>query len=391
MHAALTVFRKEVTENLRDRRTIMNALVRSPLLGPLLFLILFNLQINLLLKNANKPLPVPVVGAANAPHLVAALTGMGMVPEAAPKNPETAVRNQRDKVVLVIPHDYARYWNRGETASVRLIYDSSDRASTQSFQRLRRMLMGYIKVTAAQRLLARGLSPSVALPLAPEKQNLSTPQSRGAMLFSILPYFIVLTTFLGGMYLAIDTTSGERERQSLEPLLANPVPRSSVLAGKLGATALFALISLALGVIGFSVAGHFMDVGKLNIVLDLGMHFFVFTLLLMLPLVLLLACLQTLVAAFAKSFREAVTYLSLLMFLLVFPSVLLAFIPVKARLWMYAVPLMGQQLGIMRLLRGHTPRAVEIAACLLGTTLAAAIVFLVTIRAYSSERLAVSA
>jgi sodium transport system permease protein len=391
MHAALTVFWKEVTENFRDRRTMLNALVRAPLLGPLLFLILFNVQIHLLLKNANKPLPVPVIGASHAPHLVAALAELGMVAQPAPGNPEAAVRSQTDKVVLVIPHDYAHYWDRGETASVRLVYDSSYRASAQAFQRLRKMILGYVRITAAQRLLARGLSPDVALPLVPEKQDLASPQSRGALLFSILPYFIVMTTFLGGMYLAIDTTSGERERQSLEPLLANPVPRWSVMTGKLAATALFALISLALGVIGFSVAGHYLDVNSLNMVLDLGVHFFVFTMLLMLPLVVLLACLQTLVAAYTKSFREAVTYLSLLMFLLVFPSVLLAFIPVKARLWMYAVPLLGQQLGIMRLLRGHTPQAAEIAVCLLGTTLAAAMSFLVTIRVYRSERLAVSA
>jgi sodium transport system permease protein len=391
MHPVLTVFWKEVTENLRDRRTIMNALVRAPLLGPLLFLVIFNVQINLLLKNADKPLPVPVVGAANAPNLVTALTQEGMVPEPAPENPVIAVRRQLDKVILVIPHDYAKYWKRGETATVRLVYDSSHRSSAQPVRRLRKMLISYARMTVVQRMLARGLSPNIVLPLIPENRNLATPQSRGALLFSILPYFIVMTTFLGGMYLAIDTTSGERERQSLEPLLSNPVARWSVLAGKLAATAFFALISLALGVIGFSVAGHFMDVRKLNIVLDLGVHFFLFTLLLMFPLVLLLSCLQTLVAAFAKSFREAVTYLSLLMFVLVFPSVLLAFIPVKARLWMYAIPLLGQQLGIMRLLRGHTPGALEIVVCLLGTVLAAAASFVVTMRAYDSERLAVSA
>ena len=86
MHAALTVFCKEVRENLRDRRTVLNALVRGPFLLPVLFLVMFNLQIRAALQNAEKPLPVPVVGAAQAPHLVAALTQMGMVLKPAPKD-----------------------------------------------------------------------------------------------------------------------------------------------------------------------------------------------------------------------------------------------------------------------------------------------------------------
>jgi sodium transport system permease protein len=391
MHPAVTVFWKEVRENLRDRRTVMNALLRGPLLAPVLFLVMFNLQISAQLKSADQPLSVPVVGAANAPHLVAALTEMGMVAQPPPQDPDAAVRSQLDNVVLVIPPGYASHWNRGETAGVRLVYDSSRRVSDQAAQRLRMMLKRYALTVGAQRMLARGLSPAVDLPLVPEDRDQATPRSRGALLFSILPYFIVLTAFLGGMYLAIDTTAGERERQSLEPLLANPVPRWTVLLGKLSATTLFALVSLALGVIGFAVAGRYMDVHKLNMVIDLGVHFFAVTLLLMVPLVLLLTCLQTLVSAFAKSYREALTYLSLLMFVPVLPSLLLMVIPVKSQTWMYAVPLLGQQLGIMRLLRGETPGALDIVVCLLGSLLAAVLAFAVSLRVYASERLAVSA
>lgn len=391
MHAALTVFCKEVRENLRDRRTVLNALVRGPFLLPVLFLIMFNLQIRAALQNAAKPLPVPVVGAAQAPHLVAALTQMGMVPKPAPKDPAGSVQAQRSDVVLVIPPDYAAHWNRGETVGVRLIYDSSHRTSDQSADRLRDMIDRYARLTGAQRMIARGLSPAVASPLVAEDRDQATPRARGALLFSFLPYFIVMTAFLGGMYLAIDTTAGERERQSLEPLFANPVPRWTVLVGKLSATTVFALVSLALGVIGFAVAGRYMDVRRLNMVLDLGLNFFAFTLLLMLPLVLLLTCLQTLVSAFAKSYREALTYLSLLMLVPMLPSFLLLAIPVKEQPWMYAVPLLGQQLGIMRLLRGEVPGFIDIVACLFGSLLAAAVAFAVTLRVYGSERLAVSA
>ncbi len=390
MHAALTVFLKEVRENLRDRRTLVNALLTGPLLAPVMFVVLINAQLHVELGKAEKPLSVPVVGAANAPNLVAALRRMGMVVEPAPRDPEAAVRSQKADVVLRIPAGYGAHWRKGETAQVELIYDSSHRDTQAQIARLRDMVDGYAKVTGAQRLLARGLSPALASPLVAANRDQATPQARGALIFSMLPYFFVLTAFLGGMYLAIDTTAGERERQSLEPLFATPVARRDILIGKLGATTAFALASLALSITAFAVAGRFVDTSRLDMVLSLGAHFAVFVMLLMLPLVVLLAALQTLVAAFARSYREAQTYLSLLMLVPLLPSVLLIVVPVKARLWMYAVPLLGQQVGIMQLERGDALGALPVAACLAGTALAALLAILVTMRVYASERLAIS-
>ncbi len=390
MNAALTVFLKEVRENLRDRRTLVNALLTGPLLAPVMFVVLINAQLHVELGKAEKPLAVPVVGAANAPNLVAALVQMGMVVEPAPRDPEAAVRNQKADVVLRIPAGYGAHWTRGEPAQVELIYDSSHRDTQAQIGRLRDMVGRYARIAGAQRLLVRGLSPSLATPLVAADRDQATPQARGALIFSMLPYFFVLTAFLGGMYLAIDTTAGERERQSLEPLFATPVPRRDILIGKLAATTAFALASLALSIAAFAIAGRFVDTSRLDMVLTLGARFAAGVLLLMLPLVLLLAALQTLVAAFAKSYREAQTYLSLLMLVPLLPSVLLIVVPVKARLWMYAVPLLGQQLGIMQFERGEALGMAPVAACLAGTALAALLAILVTMRVYSSERLAIS-
>ncbi|EQD59489.1 ABC transporter sodium permease, partial [mine drainage metagenome] len=248
------------------------------------------------------------------------------------------------------------------------------------------MLRTYAGVIVAQRLFARGISPLILRPVVPEDRDQATPQSRSALMFSILPYFFVLTVFLGGMYLAIDTTAGERERQSLEPLLVNPVSRDAILYGKLSATVSFALISLALSIVAFSVVGHFLPVEKLDVILDLGPRFALFVLLLMLPLVVLLATLETIVAAFAKSYREAQTYLSILMLVPVIPSLLLSVMPLKAQTWMYAVPLLGQQFGIMDLMRGEAVSGTELMACLIGTSLAAMLALLLARELYASER-----
>ena len=390
LRAALTVYLKEVRENLRDKRTVLNALITGPLLGPILFGMIFSFTLQRQLAEAEKPLPVPVVGAQYAPNLLHALEAQGLVVKPAPKDAAAAVRTHAAKVVLVIPPGFDAAWRKGQPAGVELYYDSARQDSGTPVHRLKKMLQTYAATLAAQRLLVRGISPVLMRPVVAEDRDLATPQSRSALMFSILPYFFVLTVFLGGMYLAIDTTAGERERQSLEPLLANPVGRGTLLAGKLAATVSFALVSLLLATIAFGVVGRFLPVEKLDIVLDLGPRFAAFVLLLMLPLAVLLATLQTLVSAYAKSYREAQTYLSILMLLPVIPSLLLAVLPVQAKPWMYAVPLLGQQLGIMDLVRGEAIGALPLAAVLAGTSLAAVLAFVLTRWLYASERLAVS-
>src|SRR6185312_14891858 len=236
------------------------------------------------------------------------------------------------------------------------------------------------------RLVARGLSPGTAWPVQVARRDQATPQSRAVLMFAMLPYFFIITLFMGGMYLAIDLTAGERERQSLEPLFANPVARWKILVGKLAAICAFSLASLAITLLAFAVVGRFIPAEKLGMELDLGWHFAGTVLL----LVLLLAALQTLVAAFAKSYREAQTYISLLLMVPLIPSALLAFLPIKAQAWMYAVPLLGQNLGIMQQLRGDGVTSEQFALCLVGTLATALVAVGVTAQLYRSEKLAIS-
>jgi ABC-type Na+ efflux pump, permease component len=389
--AFLTVFLKEVRENLRDRRTLISAFLTGPLLGPVIFVMLINVTLNRELDKAEKPLPVPVIGAEYAPNLLDALRAGGVVPGAAVADPAQAVRKQDADVVLRIASDYGKAWRKGEPVQVELFYDSSQRDANASVERVTRLVESYARQQGAMRLVARGMSPSTAWPLQVARRDQATPQSRAVLMFAMLPYFFVITIFMGGMYLAIDLTAGERERQSLEPLFANPVPRWKILCGKLAAIGVFSTTSLLISVLAFAVVGQFIPAEKIGMELDLGAHFAAYVLLLMLPLVLLLSALQSMVAAFAKSYREAQTYLSLLMLVPIIPSLLLSFMPIKAQAWMYAIPLLGQNLGIMQLLRGDGVSAGQIGLCLAGTLAAALVAILATIQLYRSERLAISA
>ncbi len=388
--AFLTVFLKEVRENLRDRRTLISAFLTGPLLGPLLLVLLLNITLTRELDKAEKPLPLPVIGAEYAPNLIAALKAGGVVPKPPLANPEQAVRRQDADVVLRIDADYGKAWRAGEPVQVELIYDSSQRDAATAVARVAHLLESYAREQGAMRLLARGLSPNTAWPLKVARRDQATPQSRAVLMFAMLPYFFVITIFMGGMYLAIDLTAGERERQSLEPLFANPVPRWKILAGKLAAICAFSTASLVITLLAFAAVGRFIPAEKLGMELDLGLHFGGFVLLLMLPLVVLLAALQSMVAAFAKSYREAQTYLSLLMLVPIIPSLVLAILPIKPQPWMYAVPLLGQNLGIMQLLRGAGISALQLGLCLGGSLAAAVLAVGVTVQLYRSEQLAIS-
>jgi sodium transport system permease protein len=391
MNAALTVFLKEVTENLRDRKTLVNALVMGPLLGPILFAAMMGFIITKQIKSAEKPLEVPVVGAEHAPNLVAWLQRQGVVVQPAPDDAAAAVRDRKAKAVLIIPEAFGGHWRKSETAQVQVLFDSSDQDSRAPVSRLGGLLEAYGRQHSALRLTVRGLSPALMQPVVVAERDLASNQQRAGQLLGFLPYLLVLGAFLGGMYLAIDTTAGERERQSLEPLLANPATRAQIVVGKLGATFSFAMASMMLSLVAFAIAFQYIPLDKLGMKVDFGLPLIVKAGLLMVPLVLVFAALQTIVAAYAKSYREAQTYLSLLMLLPMLPSVILMINPMKGELWMSAVPLLSQNVLVMGLARGEGLSLASFAMSF-GASLALALALVwVAVRIYHRESLAVSA
>lgn len=387
---AVVVFLKECRESLRDRRVLLNALVLGPLLGPLLFVLLVRVTISRELEQAARPLPVAVAGAGYAPNLVAALEQQGLQLRAVGEDLEGAVRSQQVAVALRIPPTFPDAWGSGRPAEVQIVYDSSRRDTAAALQRLQGMLGAYARRTAAMRLLVRGLAPTLTTPLLLAPRDQATPRARGALLLAMLPYFLIMSALVGGMWLAIDATAGERERACLEPLLINPVPADRILLGKVLAAVAFDLGSLALALLAFMAAGALLPAAQLGMSFSLGPAVVAAIVPQMLPLVLLIVVAQFLVTAFARSTREAQTWLALLQLLPIVPSVVLSMLPLQPRLWMYAVPLLGQQFSVMALLRGEHPGALPTLLSAVVTLLIAALAFMAARRSYQSERLAIS-
>lgn len=385
------VFWKEVRENLRDRRTMFSTFVLGTLMGPVLFAGLIGLMISVTLERAEKALKLPVAGAEHAPNLIAWMKTRGVEIEPAPADPEAAIRKRDHDVVLRIPAEYAQQWREGRAATLELIVDRSQQKAEQTVSRAERLIAEYASVTVSQRLLVRGISPEVVQPVLIADVDQSTPQSRSGMLLAMLPYLLILTVFAGGNYLATDATAGERERQSLEPLLINPVSRGQIMGGKLMATFAFAVVSLAISLLAFAAVGPLLPVEKIGMVVKFGPTEIALLFLVVAPLGLIGAGLLTSVSAFAKGFREAQTYNTLLIILPAIPSMLMALNPVKPADWMYAVPLLSHQLLIEQIVRGEAVVPWQAAASI-GCTLAIGIaIALIAARLYHREHLAISA
>ena len=224
--AWLTIFLKEVRENLRDRKTVMNALVIGPLIGPVLIGLILTVVVSRETKRADKPLELPVIGAEYAPNLIKYLRTQNITIESGPSDPERAVRDQEEDVVLRIDDRFEESWRKGDTAPLDLVFDSSHQDADRARRRVENAVDNYSRQVGALRLVARGIHPVVARPISVVDRDQASPEAKGGVFLSFLPYTLILGAFMGGMYLAIDTTAGERERQSLEPLLVNPVHRS---------------------------------------------------------------------------------------------------------------------------------------------------------------------
>jgi sodium transport system permease protein len=390
MKALMAVMRKELRDLMRDRRTLYIALLMGPLLLPAIMIGLGGLASKKISSQLEKTLEVPILGVEHAPNLVAWLEGQNLRAEPAPSDPEAAIRRQDEDVILRIAPDYGEDWRAGRPALVEILHDASREDSRIPVSRVMGLLQAYGDSAGALRLLARGVSPTVGKPLRVAQTDLSTPEGRQGQAMAFLPYLLILSAFLGaGALMVIDATAGERERQSLEPLLATPAARESIMSGKIAAACLVGLVSLLLTLIAFKIG--FQLAPGLGGKADVSLAAIAQLLLVLAPTVLLGTTVLTLISASAKSVKEAQSYMTILMLLPMIPTLVLMVNPVKNQLWMLAVPFLSQNQMIMKVLRGETTTAGEWAFYLAVGFGLGVVLWLLAARLYHREKLAISA
>jgi sodium transport system permease protein len=331
---------------------------------------------------------IPIVGAEYAPALVDWLeqrSGVEVV--AGPKDAESAVRERKEDVVVIIGKDFAGKFARSAQAEVKVVSDATRDIARAKVRRVRQLLQAYAAEIASLRLIGRGISPSVAAPVRIEEIEVSSSQQRAAMIMAFLPMFLIMAGFVGGLQIATDSTAGERERMSLEPLLLNPAPRAAVVTGKWLAAAVFAIAGVVFSASLCMLVMQRVPLHELGARFRLGMPELAGMLALCVPVGFFSSALQMFVATFAKSYKEAQSYLGMLMLLPTLPGVLAPIYQISGQPWLAPFPILGQYALVTDLLGGKPPGALLMLASAACTLAAAAVLVWLTTRLFHKERI----
>ncbi|GAB1595005.1 ABC transporter permease [Lysobacter claricitrinus] len=383
-----SVMRKELRDISRDRRTLAIALLLGPLLYPLIIIGTGSIAEKRAKTELDRTLVLPVEGMERAPNLIAFLATQGIQAKKAPKDLDGAVARQDEDVGLRIDADYAKDWRAGKPAVVEIVADSTRRNAEIPMARVRSALEGYRDQMGALRLLARGVDPSVTRAVNVGSRDVASEQAkRGLVLSFMLPYLLIIGSFLGGAYLILDATAGERERQSLEPLLATPARRGGIVTGKIAAACALGLLSLLLTLLSFKISAQLATTARMLDVSFLAIAKMLFTLL---PMLLIGTSLLTFLAASAKSMKEAQSHMTWLMLLPMLPSIVLIANPIKTQLWQFAVPFLAQNQLLLKIVRGEAIDPQVWAVYLASGFGLALLLWFAAVRRYQQERLAIS-
>lgn len=390
MGTIFTVFLKEVLDNFRDRRTLGSALIMGPIFGPILFAVVINISIERSLESAEKTLELPVIGREYAPNMLAYLRSRNIDAVDGPEDLDAAmeaVKTGVHDVVLVIPPGIGEELADMIPATVRLVSDQANTDADRDARRVRGALYGWNQELAAVRVVGRGINPMTLRPLNVDEVDVSTPSGRSAMLLGMMSYFFVFAALMGGMYLAIDTTAGERERGSLEPLLSLPVTRDQLIVGKIGATCLFMTLSLLLSLTAFYFVLDYMPLQQLGMTPNFGIDVVVKALLLFLPFILLGAALMTLVASFTKSYREAQTWLNVLLIAPTLPILIVSILTLRPRTEFMFIPSLSQHLLLVDMVKNEPINGQHVVISVLSTLVIGGLLTWVCARLYRREGL----
>ena len=389
--AVFQIMRKEWIDFARDRRTLLLTLLIAPLIYPVIFLGIGKLSELRAETQLEGTLELPVVGMERAPNLMKYLASYGIEAKPAPDDIEALIRAQSEDLALAIDDDYVDDWHAGRPAKIDIITDTTRRNADVSVMRVSKVLEGFGGSVGAMRLLIRGINPGIATPVHVGTRDVATPEAKNSSFMSILlPLILTIFAFIGGSHLAMDTTAGERERQSLEPLLATPVSRGALVGGKMLAAVILGLLSMLLILLSFKLSATFASgMGKQMDVSFMAMGKLLVTLL---PLVLIGTALITFLAAGAKSMKEAQSHIMWLMMMPMLPAYGLMAYPLKdTALWQYAVPFLSQNQLIMKITRGE-PASFEQWGVYLGASMALVVIlWAAAVWRYRQEKLAISA
>jgi sodium transport system permease protein len=327
LHAVGVVYRKELTEWLRDRRTLISTVLVPLLIFPILISGMISVS-TLMIGAAKKEVPkIMIIGGDDSPQVVAALhenKEIEVVPAAA--NYKDQISNKEIRAAVVIPPGFEASVETGKPETVEIDYYEGEIKSSFGAEHAEKSLKDFRDSYIKKQLEAKNLPPSLVSPFDIKQQNVAPPEKvSGAGIGTMIGYMVIILSMTGAIYPAIDLTAGEKERGTMETILSSPISRLDLVLGKFLlvfsaslTTAILSVISLG---VSFAYIGHTVKASDSGLQMNLGITSIVAVFLMALPLSVLFSAVLMTVALFAKTYKEAQSYLTPLTFLVVIPAV----------------------------------------------------------------------
>ena len=375
------VLGKEMLDHLRDRRSLWLALA-YPLLGPLVLGMLLEVSASSLhAAPGERVVTVAASGLGYAPDLAHYLAANRVI--LVPPAETVPGQVSRDPLVLEIPVEAvtSRHYK------VRLLYDAGNVVGAGNAAVVADLINAFGRDEARRQLVGHGLDPDLLQPVEVERVHVGRRFNLGVLFYNLVPPLAVFMIFLGAVYLTLDTTIGERERGTLEPLLTAPLRRWELLLGKAGAAFLFTFATAAVNLTAFRLVLGLLAGGVPGIGQPPDSATFLLIFVMALPVMALAVALQLAVATLARSLKEAQIYLGLLPLVPVLPGVAAAISPFTPHLWTACVPVFGQMIAFTRLIAGAAVDPLQAALSAAVTLGAASLVFLLAAWLYDRETL----
>lgn len=364
MNGAWVVFRKELLDALRDRRTLLVVLLSSVAVGPLVLVLLSTLVAGV--EKRAEARELVVLGIEHAPTLRNYVERQGYTIRPAPADHERRLADsQLADPVVVIGADFETELHSARAPLVEVLGHSVNKRAQAGMGRVLQLLRGFNQEQLTLRLAVRGVSPAVLEVVQVEPRDLADLASRGAQLTVMVPFFVLMAVLYGALNAALDTTAGERERGSLEPLLMNPTSREALVLGKWAAVAMVGMLIAVLSCLSFLPGQWLLRSESLAAMFRFGLREAVIFMALLLPLAGALSGLLMAIAIRCRSFKEAQANTTVLVLVVSLLPLLALFSQEGEALWHLWVPALAQMTLMGRVLRGGTIGGADLAVPLL--------------------------
>jgi len=383
MSTFTTVFKKELKDSLRDRRAIMVAILPA-LIAPVLMAFMFHTMVKT--RVSTNEITVPVIGQENAPDLIDFLEQRQITIEDYNGIAKEDIQNEVVKVIIEIPDDFEENFSQSKDAIIYIHNDGSLDKSKADNRRVNRLIREYSRTVGSMRLMVHGVNPNIMNAISIKDKDYSTDESRAGQILAGLQMFILMAAFFGSAPVAIDTTAGERERNSLEPLLVHPLSSFSIMTGKWLTVFSFAIGATIIATLATATAFEFISLKAAGLDPKLSVQMVINIIILLIPSAMLASSLQMLTSLFAKSFKEAQSYLGLLVFIPMAPVMITMIGGMKAEDWMFNVPVLGQQQLLTSIMRGEGMNMMHLLTTSAATVAVTLVILTVLVKLLRSER-----